>query len=378
MTLQPVHWIDQPGQLPALCRQLEGQPRLAVDTEFVRTNTYHPIPGLIQIATPGDIFLVDPVALDRAALQPLGEVLLAPDRELLMHSGGEDLELFQLLWGRLPARLLDTQIAASFAGFDRQTGLQRLLKETLNVELGKEETRSDWTRRPLSTAQLHYAAEDVRHLFALADLLLERLACLKREDWCRQDCDALLDRYRHRTADSDLYLGFTAGWKFRTDQQAALQHLAAWRESTARQRDIPRSFIAKDPVLYGLVEKQPRHKGVLEELGLPGGSVRRWGDELLRQLQTGLQQGQPTQPIPAPLNRQQQDQYKQLRQVITALGEEWGLVPEVLASKAQLSDYLLARAQGGDGAGVFRGWRQSVLLPRLKAIPLNGETGAHD
>ncbi len=367
MTPQPVHWIDQPAQLPPLCQQLQAEPRLAVDTEFVRTNTYNPIPGLIQIATPQTIYLVDPVRLTAADLQILGDTLFSPSIQLLMHSGGEDLELFQLIWNRLPPNLFDTQIAASFAGFDRQAGLQRLLKETLDVDLGKEETRSDWTKRPLTDSQIHYAAEDVRHLFRLADLLLEKLQARDRLDWCMQECAALVERYRNKTPDDELYLGFTSGWKFKPEQQAALQHLAAWREKSARERNIPRSFIGKDPVLYGLVEKQPRHKGALEEIGVQGSSIRRWGDELLKQLQIGLQKGQPTQPIPAPLNRQQQDQYKELRQVLTALGEELDMVPELLASKAQLSDYILARAAGQDGSSVFSGWRRDLLLPRLNA-----------
>ncbi|HVL01355.1 MAG TPA: ribonuclease D [Dongiaceae bacterium] len=362
-----VHWIDLPSQLPDLCRQLEKEPRLAVDTEFVRTNTYYPIPGLIQIATPTDIFLVDPVRIAGPDLQSVGAVLLAPNVELLMHSGGEDLELFQQLWGGLPVNLLDTQIAASFAGFDRQTGLQRLLKETLNVDLGKEETRSDWTQRPLTESQRHYAAEDVRHLFRLAELLLEKLNHLQRIDWCKQECGVLLDRYRHKTPDDELYLDFVSGWKFKPEQQAALQHLASWRERMARERNIPRTFIGKDAVLYGLVEKQPRHKGALEEIGVQGSSIRRWGDEMLKQLQIGLQLGKPSHPIPAPLSRQQQDQYKALRNVLATLGGELGMVPELLASKAQLSDYILARAAGQDGSEVFTGWRAQVLLPRLNA-----------
>jgi len=367
---QTVHWIDQPGQLPALCQTLQGQSRLAVDTEFVRTNTYNPLPGLIQIATPTDIYLVDPVRIPNADLQPLGSVLLSPGMQLLMHSGGEDLELFQLIWGRLPANLLDTQIAASLAGFDRQTGLQRLLKETLDVDLGKEETRSDWTRRPLTDSQIHYAAEDVRHLFRLADLLLDKLTQLQRIDWCTQECNALLERYRNKTPDDMLYLGFTSGWKFKPEQQAALQHLAAWRERMARERNIPRTFIGKDAVLYGLVEKQPRHKGALEDIGVQGSSIRRWGDELLKQLQIGLQQGKPTWPIPQPLTRQQQDDYKELRNVLASVGQELGIVPDLLASKAQLSDYIQDRAEGQDGSDVFTGWRAQVLLPRLNAHPL--------
>lgn len=367
MTPQPVHWIDQASQLPALCQTLQSQPLLAVDTEFVRTNTFFPIPGLIQIATPTDIYLVDPVRIPREELQPLGQCLFAADKTLLMHSGGEDLELFQLLWGALPSHLYDTQIAASFVGFDRQTGLQRLLKEALAVELGKEETRSDWTKRPLTDSQIHYAAEDVRHLFRLKQLLDERLSILSRKHWCEEECEALLEKYRHKTPDDQLYLGFSSASRFKPEQQAAMQHLVAWREDQARKRDIPRTFIAKDAVLYGLVEKMPRHRGALEELGLQGGQIRRWGDELIKQLNTGLKLAAPTQPIPEPLNKRQQSLYKELRDVVAGLATEIGLPPEVLASKAQLSDYLVKYLQGDDESRVFGGWRAQIVLPRLQA-----------
>lgn len=373
MNPEAVHWIDHVSRLPALCQQLQPQHVLAVDTEFVRTNTFYPIPGLIQIATPTDIYLVDPVKIPREDLQPLGQCLFAADKTLLMHSGGEDLELFQRLWDSLPSHLYDTQIAASFVGFDRQTGLQRLLKESLDVDLGKEETRSDWTKRPLTDSQIHYAAEDVRHLFRLKALLDERLNALSRAQWCVEECNALLDKYRHKTPDDQLYLGFSSGARFKPSQQAALQHLVAWREEQARRRDIPRTFIAKDAMLYGLVEKQPRHKGVLEDLGMQSGQIRRWGDELLRQLSVGLELGKPTQPIPEPLSKRQQGLYKELREVVATLAEELGLPPEVLASKAQLSDYLIHRLQGDEPSQAFSGWRSQIVQPRLQAYSLSNQ-----
>lgn len=370
MTSETVHWIDHVSQLPALIGQLQSAPVLAVDTEFVRTSTFYPIPGLIQIAVPDAIWLVDPVRIPRDALQPLGQCLFAPGKTLLMHSGGEDLELFLCLWDALPARLYDSQIAASLVGFDRQTGLQRLLKEALDIDLGKGETRSDWTQRPLSESQLHYAAEDVRHLFRLKQLLDERLVALDRQAWCEAECAALLNKYRTHTPDDQLYLGFSSGARFKPSQQAALQHLVAWREEQARRRDIPRTFIAKDALLYGLVERQPRFRGALEDLGMPPGQIRRWGDELIKQLDIGLAMGAPTQPIPEPLNKRQQALYRELREVVVALATELGLPPEVLASKSQLSDYLLRHLRGDDTSGAFSGWRSQILLPRLQAHPL--------
>lgn len=361
-------WIDQPEQISALCETLRAvtqqDNRLAVDTEFVRTNTYYSRPGLIQVGTADNIWLVDPVVLDDQQLKPLGDLLFDDSVQLLMHSASEDLEVFRNLWGRVPDNLFDTQIAASFCGFDRQTGLQRLLKTELDIDLAKEETRSDWLQRPLSPSQLHYAAEDVRYLHKLADTLLVRLQAKGRESWCQQEVATMIHRFNHRPADDELYLGFGAGWKFKPAQQAALRHLAAWREQTARSMNIPKTFIAKDAALYSLVEQQPKSKGRLSETGLQHSQIRKFGEDLLEQLSIGLQQPVPAILISRPLSKAHQRWYKHLRKVVTASAETTGLPADLLASKAQLIDYLNARLQGIPDPFTDN-WRAPILLEGL-------------
>lgn len=378
------HWIDKPAQLETLCQLLQNQISesddsallpLAVDTEFVRTNTYYPIPGLLQIAVSEQgIYLIDPTVFDRHQLQQLGDQVLHPGRQLLMHSAGEDLEIFLRLWGNLPPHLFDTQIAAGFVGFDRQAGLQRLLSETLNIELAKEETRSDWLQRPLTDSQQHYAAEDVRHLFKLANFLKQRLEQQGREQWCEEECTAAVNRYRDKTPDDELYLGFGAGWKLPPQKQAALKHLAQWRESTAREKNIPKTFIAKDAGLYGLVEKEPRHKGQLSDIGIQGSQIRKFGDQLLKQLQLGLQQPVPEELIGRPLSKGQQKRYKQLRQHVQDKAEALNLPQDLLSSKAQLIQYLLSRESNQPQFSPYIGsWREALLQAYLDAKPINSE-----
>lgn len=361
-----VQWIDSHFQVQELCLQLRNHSRLAVDTEFVRTNTYFSQPGLIQIATETYIYLIDPTVLNKAQLAPLGECLLREDVQLLMHSAGEDLDVFRGLWDRLPVNLFDTQIAASFVGFDRQSGLQRLLKNALDIDLSKEETRSDWLKRPLTQSQLHYAAEDVRHLHRLAMVLQEKLEALGRLDWCSEECQSLIIRYENRPSDDQLYLGFGAGWKLRPEQQAALRHLASWRERTAREMNIPKTFIAKDASLYGLVEQKPKSRAQLAETGLQSSQIRKFGDQLIQQVEIGYHQPIPNPLIPRPLSKAQQRLYKELRKVVADQAEKLQIPADLLASKANLIDFLMS--WGKPVASPFAGgWREQALQPCLVA-----------
>lgn len=373
-------WIDQPNQLQSLVEQIQSCTRLAVDTEFVRTNTYYSRPGLIQIADLQQVFLVDPTVFSTQQLQPLGDILFAPDMQLLMHSAGEDLDVFLGLWKRLPSNLFDTQIAASLVGFDRQMGLQRLLMDIIGVELSKEETRSDWLQRPLTARQLHYAEADVKYLHQVADILQQKLQQTGRESWFAEECQQLVAKYQHKTPDEWLYLGFGSGWKLKPALQGALRHLASWREQTARQHNIPKTFIAKDANLYALVEKQPSSKALLSELGFQGSQIRRYGDQLLQQLHIGLQAGEPPLPIPRPLSKSQQKDYKALRDVVASCAETLGLPADLLASKAQLVNYLKARMAGTltTDSPFAGGWRETALQPSLDAFVLPSNNNNKD
>ncbi|MEO6366239.1 MAG: ribonuclease D [Luteimonas sp.] len=168
-------WISDPAELSMHLASLSAQPkpaRVALDTEFVRERTYWPQLALVQIAVEGQILLVDPLVPGMAAA--LAPLLVDANVLKVMHSASEDLVALKHTCGVVPAPLFDTQIAAALAGVGAGIGYQRLVQDTLGVALQKGETRSDWLRRPLSPAQLEYAADDVRHLFALHDHLQAR------------------------------------------------------------------------------------------------------------------------------------------------------------------------------------------------------------
>ncbi|HEY1034451.1 MAG TPA: ribonuclease D, partial [Pseudoxanthomonas sp.] len=187
------HWIDTPAALDA---HLQHRPaRIGLDTEFVRERTFWPQLALVQIALDDDVLLVDPLAPGMTdALRPW---LADPSITKVMHSASEDLVAFKVSCGVLPAPLFDTQIAAALAGVAAGIGYQKLVERVAGVLLPKGETRSDWLRRPLSESQLHYAADDVRYLFAVHDALRTELASADRLGWLEEDCARFVENAAH-------------------------------------------------------------------------------------------------------------------------------------------------------------------------------------
>ena len=181
-------WINAPDQLDAY-RALRPA-RIGLDTEFIRERTYWPQLALVQMAVGEHILLIDPLQPGMtAALRPWLE-----DTSItkIMHSASEDLVAFQHACGSLPRPLFDTQIGAALAGIGGGMGYQKLVAEVTGVTLPKGETRSDWLKRPLSDAQLEYAADDVEYLFAMHDTISAKLQAAGRMQWLQDDGERLL------------------------------------------------------------------------------------------------------------------------------------------------------------------------------------------
>jgi ribonuclease D len=178
---QEIGWIDNDAALARLVAALAQTSIAAVDTEFVREKTYYPQLCLIQVGTPTQVACIDCLAdLD---LTPLHARLFDPGFTWVLHSARQDLEVIFQLTGRVPPRLIDTQVAAALTGYPPQVGLEGLLKRTLGVELGESFARTDWSRRPLPDAPLRYALDDVRYLLAAWERLDAELDRLGRREW---------------------------------------------------------------------------------------------------------------------------------------------------------------------------------------------------
>ena len=187
---RPPIYVDNDSLLAEICQHFQEQTQLAFDSEFIRTDSFFPKPGLYQLDDGDQTFLVDPLTI--RDWSPFKQLLQNDSVVITMHSCGEDLGLLKHALSSLPARLFDTQHAAAFAGYDYSLSYQALVKAELGLELPKGETRSNWLRRPLAESQLEYAALDVEYLLELQNRLTEKLVDLDRLAWFEADCQAML------------------------------------------------------------------------------------------------------------------------------------------------------------------------------------------
>ncbi|MDC0948806.1 HRDC domain-containing protein [Gammaproteobacteria bacterium] len=260
--------IDKATEITSLASALEGQPQIALDTEFMRERTWFAELCLVQISDGDVIALVDPMRADES------QRLVLPDAAtLVLHSGEQDLEILSQADWRLPSMIYDTQVAAALVGEPLQVSYQQLVNKTLGVELQKGEQRSDWSRRPLSESQQRYAADDVRYLLPIKDILDERLHALGRAEWLRQDMQCWrrqLATHDDAASDQRAYLRIRAWSRMQEPARLRLKALAAWREGEARQRNLPRGWVVDDRQLIDVAEgaalpstlKASLHKGM--------------------------------------------------------------------------------------------------------------------
>src|SRR5690606_5114128 len=215
-----------------------------LDTEFMRTNTFYPVPALVQVNDGQANYLIDPQAIEN--LSPLAQIISAPQVQKVLHACSEDLEVFQVLLKCLPVNLLDTQIAAAFCGYGYSVGYANLVSAVLDIQLPKSETRSNWLQRPLTDAQQNYAALDVEYLHRLTVDLKGQLQTLEREQWVEDECKQLTVNYLEGQKLSNASLRFRGAWRLNQRQLAALMELAAWRDQTAQTHNIVRNHVVRD------------------------------------------------------------------------------------------------------------------------------------
>jgi ribonuclease D len=358
-------WIDRSEQRAELAATLAAQPWIGLDTEFLRERTFFPRLCLLQIAAGERIWCID--TLDDNSLRALVPVLEAAATRKIIHAARQDLEAIYLHSRCLVGPVFDTQIAAGCIGLKPQIGYAELVQVLLNLGVPKGQTRSDWSRRPLSAAQLHYAAEDVLHLGEIADRLTRRLVELGREAWVLQDCQQL--------ADSSLYDADPARAWERVRGLAQLQPhprqrvraLAVWREREARGRDLPRSWILSDTAMFEAAHLNPDTPlGLRQALRLPDDYPAALAQGLLGTLLSASQQ-EPQDLAPGRDARPTAEQKSLLEKLAKRLDErarELAISAEILASRAELK----ALAQGDRDTACLRGWRREVIGAELLAI----------
>ncbi len=268
MRIHPL--ITKTDDLVLLVERLSKQPFVAVDTEFMRENTYWPDLCLIQIASPDEAAAIDPKGdIDLSSLLSL----LVEDREVVkvFHAGGQDLEIIHNLTGKVPYPLFDTQIAAMALGHGEQVGYSNLIESMLGHNIDKGARFTDWSRRPLDKRQIDYAIADVTHLATIFPRMVEKLKKNGRGAWLDEEMERLADPSSFAFPPEDAWKRLKLPSRNPT-VLGRLKALAAWRETEARSKNIPRGRIVKDDTLGELAAHPPKSQDDLGNIrGLSSG-----------------------------------------------------------------------------------------------------------
>jgi len=356
-----MHLITRTDELAETCARLGSAPFIAVDTEFMREQTFWPRLCLIQIAADGTELLIDSLApgLDLTAFFEL----MVSERVLkVFHSARQDIEIIHHLAGVIPYPIFDTQVAAMVCGFGEAVSYTMLVKRLLSHNLDKTSRFTDWSRRPLSERQLTYALGDVIHLRDLYPTLRAQLDKSERANWLNEEMAVL-------TNPTTYELHPEHAWKrlkmrIKTPKAlAVLMELAAWREREAQTQDVPRARILKDDALYDIASQAPR---TIEDLGslraVHNGFARSMrGRAVLEAVERGLNRDPETIP---PIQRGQpmppeaQAVVDLLRVLLKARAGHHGVAPKLIATSDELEE--IARSDEAD-APALRGWRKKLF-----------------
>lgn len=344
-------------------KQWRSASALALDTEFMRTDTFYPRFALLQVSDGQTIWLIDPLKADDVAA--LREVLADPGVVKVLHSCSEDLEVLKITYDCLPEPLFDTQIVAAMIGHGFSLAYSKLVKKLLNVELDKHETRSDWLVRPLRDSQLSYAAEDVYYLLPVYQRLKEEIAQMGRQSWVDEEMSSLLSNTVNTPHFNQQYRRVKGAGQLDACGLAVLQTLAAWREVEARNRDKPRGHIVDDKSLLEMAQVKPQSQQDLFALEkLRYRTRKEYGEKLVALV--GAVSRQPEdwpEPFPSTPSREMRQLVKTCRVWLKERAEELKIAPEILARRSDL-EALAGTLEAGRPAlpeALAQGWRKDVL-----------------
>ena len=346
--------------LAQICAQAQGEPYVTLDTEFLRERTYYAKLCLIQMALPGKgperAWIIDPLA-EGLSLDPLLDLLKNPDVVKVFHAARQDLEIFYVDGGVIPQPLFDTQVAAMVCGFGEQVGYETLVKKICKGTLDKGSRFTDWSRRPLSDAQLRYALDDVTYLRQIYEHLRDDLAKTARAPWVAEELQTLTDPETYITRPEE------AWQKIRTRGQggkflAVVRQLARFREDYAQTRNVPRSRVFKDDALVELASTRPDSHEALgrSRLLMREGRKGDIADGILAAVQTALNSDPATWPKPEGDDRQMQVNpalADLLRVLLKAKADQAGVAQKLIAPTSDLDQI----AAGLRDVDCLRGWR---------------------
>lgn len=354
------HYIDNEKHLAEICEQARQVPAVALDTEFIRTRSFYPKLGLIQLFDGQKVSLIDPLVIND--FSPFIALLADQNVIKIFHACSEDLEVFQHRFQQLPEPMIDTQVVANFLNLGTSLGFAKLVALYCGVELDKGASRTDWLARPLSAQQLQYAAADVWYLLPVYQQLASKLAESRWQTAVEQECEALLEKCRMEQEPNRAYRDIGNAYQLSPKQLAILQVLAKWRLEEAKKRDLALNFVVKEQSLYQIAKIAPNHTSQLLEFMHPN-EVRIHGKKLLWLVEQGLAVAENDYP---PVITRMVDEigYKHdLKAMQQKLAEivPLDLSSELIASKRQLNQLFKWHRKGQNPEKLpelLKGWRK--------------------
>ncbi|MCC5855435.1 MAG: ribonuclease D [Idiomarina sp.] len=366
--------INATSELVAFCDRARESGWLALDTEFVRTRTYLADLGLVQLHAAEQLVLVDP--LNGVDLSPLWELLADPKLVTVMHAGGEDLEIIGTYQPGAPAQMFDTQVAWSFLHQGTQIGYAALVAEFFDVTLDKSQSRTDWLKRPLTEAQLDYAAADAHYLAAIYPTLREQIEASEQYPFFVAECKFQVEKRTRRLPVEFAWRDVGGFAHMKGQQRAVMAELARWRLEICRRENIALPFMLRDPVMTALAQQQPSQLSQLAQVpDIHPRVVRKYGSAILAAIERGLNIPEADWPKAIPRlddHPAYKRWFKEAKALIAERAEAAGVAATLLGSRKQINEVFIWCLHTDDavkaqvpGPELLSSWRLEVAGTEL-------------
>jgi ribonuclease D len=359
-------YIDNDEKLQELCKSIKDASLLILDTEFIREKTYRAKLCLIQIATDDIVACIDPIALND--ITPLMDIINDKNKLKIFHAARQDYEILYDLNKQLPQPLFDSQLAASLLGYGEQIGYASLVNKILGVQLDKAHTRTDWSKRPLSEAQIRYASDDVFYLRQLYPVLKNQLAEQGREDWLDEEFDALCQPELFITRPEDAWNKVKGINRLRPRQFAAAKNIAEWREKMAIKKDLPRRWILADDILIAAAQLLPKNISQLSTIAnIKTATIEKTGEIILNCVKDALALNEtdlPSTTKPKRLTADQEIIADLLMTQLRLISSEQNISPANIANRKMIEKIIY----GETDIPLLKGWRYQLAGKKIQDL----------
>lgn len=366
-------YLSRPEDLASFCKRASVFDVLAIDTEFIREKTYYAELCLIQLATPEEIVLVDPIKIQN--LSVLRDLIVDPSRTKVLHACGQDLEILARRFGQTITNVFDTQFVSPYVGYKYQIGYSPLVENVFGVHLSKTESLTDWSKRPLDSKQLSYAAEDVAYLLRLHKHLEKRLVQLTRYDWVQEDMQSYARDFQIPPDPNEMFLHVKHITSLSNQDLAVAKELSSLREHVARTRNQVRRWVFSDEFIIEVSKRKPKNRQQLLRLRGSDSLSKDLVNSIVQAVARGLKQTAPKLSNPRFLLKRAaqgdvQATLDLMNALIRILAKQHEIAPQILCARDDLVLFIAHDRR----SRLYQTWRYELAGKQLEQL-LSGELG---